>query len=203
MPLTRRLMLVSAAMTAAAPAAFAQGAPVLRVRGTITAVKGATVNVKTKSGQDTSFELGDKVVYGWVAPIALSAVKKGAYIGTAAVNEPDGSVKALEIHVFPEAMRGAGEGYRGWDLGSDTSMTNGTIGDVTGTDGETLHVSYKGGEKVVHIPPGIPIVTFEPATAVEILKPGMHVIAFVNEAANGTLTATSIRGGKDGTVPPM
>jgi hypothetical protein len=196
-------MLVSAAVTAAAPAAFAQAAPALRVRGTITAVTGGTITVKTKSGKDTPIKLGDKVAYGWVAPIALSAVKKGAYIGTAAVNEPDGSVKALEIHVFPEAMRGAGEGYRGWDLGADTSMTNGTIGDVTSTNGETLHVSYKGGEKIVHIPPGIPIVTFEPATAQEVLKPGMHVLVTANEAADGALTAVSIRGGKDGIVPPM
>lgn len=203
MHLTRRLMLASAALTAAAPAAFAQAAPPVRVRGTITSVNAGTISVKTKSGQDTTIKLGDKTTYGWIAPIALSAVKKGAYIGTAAVNEPDGSVRALEIHVFPEAMRGAGEGYRGWDLGADTSMTNGTIGDVTGTDGNTLHVSYKGGEKIVHIPPGIPIVTFEPATATEILKAGMHVLATVQEASDGTQTALSVRGGKDGSVPPM
>jgi hypothetical protein len=161
------------------------------------------VLVKTRSGDEQSIKLADKVAYSLVVPISISAVKTGAFIGTAAVSEPDGSLKALEIHVFPEAMRGSGEGHRGWDLGNGSSMTNGTIGAVTQTDGRTLHLSYKGGEQIIHIPPGTPIVTFEPGTADAVLKPGTHIIVTANEGSDGSLTATSIRAGKDGMVPPM
>jgi hypothetical protein len=203
MPLNRRTMLLSTALAAAVSGAHAQTTTSVRVRGTIEAVKNGTVLVKTRSGDEQSIKLADKVAYGWVVPISISAVKTGAFIGTAAVSEPDGSLKALEIHVFPEAMRGSGEGHRGWDLGNGSSMTNGTIGAVTQTDGRTLHLSYKGGEQIVHIPPGTPIVTFEPGTADTVLKPGTHIIVTANEGSDGSLTATSIRAGKDGMVPPM
>jgi hypothetical protein len=203
MLLNRRTMFLSAALAAAVSAAHAQTTTSVRIRGTISAVKNGTVLVKTRTGDEKSIKLADKVAYAWVVPIPISAVKTGAFIGTAAVNQPDGSLKALEIHVFPEAMRGSGEGHRGWDLGANSSMTNGTIGDVTQTDGRTLHLSYKGGEQIVHIPPGTPIVTFEPATANAILKHGDHVIVTADEGSDGSLMATSIRGGKGGIVPPM
>ena len=203
MPLNRRTMLLSTALAVAVSRAHAQTTTSVRVRGTIEAVKNGTLLVKTRSGNEQSIKLADKVAYGLVVPIAISAVKTGAFIGTAAVSEPDGSLKALEIHVFPEAMRGSGEGHRDWDLGNGSSMTNGTIGAVTQTDGRTLHLSYKGGEQIVHIPPGTPIVTFEPGTANAILKSGTHIIVTANEGSDGSLTATSIRAGKNGMVPPM
>ncbi|HVY15250.1 MAG TPA: DUF5666 domain-containing protein [Rhodopila sp.] len=178
-------------------------APPTRVRGTIESVNAGTVVVKTRGGATTSVKLGDKTTYGWVVPISISAVKTGAYIGTAALSEPDGSLKALEIHVFPASMRGAGEGHRGWDLGANSSMTNGTIGSVTNVDGRTLKLTYKGGEQTVHVPPKTPIVTFEPATAAEVLKPGSHAFILAAQAPDGSLTALSVRAGKHGSVPPM
>ncbi|HET6607235.1 MAG TPA: DUF5666 domain-containing protein [Rhodopila sp.] len=203
MSLNRRTTLFGMALSFAASPAFAQTTSPVRIRGTIDAVKNGTVVLKTRSGDERSVKLGDKVTYAWVVPTPISAVKSGAFIGTAAINEPDGTLKALEIHVFPEAMRGSGEGHRGWDLGQNSSMTNGTVGAVTQTDGRTLHLSYKGGEKIVHVPPGTPIVTFEPGSADAILKPGDHVIVTAQQGNDGSLTATSIRGGKDGMVPPM
>jgi hypothetical protein len=114
----------------------------------------------------------------------------------------DGTLKALEIQVFPESMRGVGEGHRPWDFGPQSSMTNGTVGDLTVADGRTLHLKYKDGEQVVFVPPNAPIITYEPAT-VAALTPGAHVIGFAEQAPDGALTAQRIGVGKDGLVPPM
>jgi hypothetical protein len=203
----RRRFLFAAATTAfllpgLSGTVHAQNAPVVRVRGTIASVSRDAVVVKTKSGDTQTIKTGDKTTYGWITTVPLSSIKKGSYIGTAAVSQPDGTLKALEVHVFPEAMRGSGEGFRPWDQGPDSSMTNGTVGDVKVANGRTLHVTYQGGEKVIYVPPKAPIVTFEPATATAV-KPGAHVIVFATKADDSTMTAGSIRVGKNGLTPPM
>jgi hypothetical protein len=158
--------------------------------------------VTTKAGDAQTIKTGDKTTYGWITKVPLSSIKKGSYIGTAAMTQSDGTMKALEVHVFPESMRGSGEGFRPWDQGANSTMTNGTVGDVKVANGRTLHVAYKGGEKVIYVPPSTPIVTFEPATSAAV-KPGAHVIVFATQGSDNTMTAVSIRVGKNGLVPPM
>jgi hypothetical protein len=160
------------------------------------------MRVTTKSGEKLTLTLTDKVGVTWIEPIDVAAIKPGAFIGTAAVTQPDGTLKALEIQVFPEAMRGVGEGHRPWDLGEGSTMTNGTVGDLKVSNGRTLILTYKGGEQTVYVPPGAPVITYAPAT-VAAVENGAHVIIFATQNPDQTLTATRIGIGKDGLVPPM
>lgn len=194
-------------MTAALPlAASAQStAAPTRVRATITAVHSTAVDVTDTSGNKATVTLPVDLNVTQVAPIEPSAIRAGSYIGTAAVKEPDGTLRALEVHVFPEAMRGTGDGHRPYDLGPNSSMTNGTVeqaGAVTGAQGRTLSVKYKDGEQRIVVPPQVPIVTFEPGRR-DDLKVGAHVVMFVGADAQGTLVAQRVLVGKDGMVPPM
>jgi hypothetical protein len=174
----------------------------VRVRGTIDAVDPGDLQVTTNSGEKLTITLADDAKVTLIVPIAIDAIKPGAFIGTAAVEQPDGTLKALEVHVLPEASRGAGEGHRPWDLGPASSMTNGTIGDVKVADGRHLTLTYKDGEQKVFVPEGVPIVTFEPG-ARQDLKPGTHVFVFAKRGADGALSASRISVGKDGLTPPM
>ena len=138
-----------------------------------------------------------------VAKATLADIKPGSYVGIAAMPRPDGSQMALEVLIFPEAMRGAGEGHRPWDLLPESTMTNATVAEtVTRTDGPTLTLRYKEGEKLIVVPPEAPIVTFVPADRSD-LKPGTRVMATVVKAAEGPATLNSIVVGKDGVDPPM
>lgn len=192
--------LVSAlALVLSAGTASAQVPP--RTRGVITAVSGDSVMLKNHSGTVT-LKIDSTTGYVGATKASLSSVKAGRFIGTAAVPQPDGGLKALEVTVFPESMRGAGEGNYGWDLGAGSSMTNGTIGSVVGTSGKTMKVNYKGGEKTLSVPDDVPVVDLEPGTAA-LLKPGAHVVAFGPKNSDGTVDAKRIIIGEDGTVPPM
>jgi hypothetical protein len=174
----------------------------MRVRGVIDTADAHSIVVVTRSGDKVTLKLADNAAVTWIEPIAVTAIKPGAFIGTAAVTQPDGTLKALEIQVFPESMRGVGEGHRPWDLGADSTMTNGTVGDLKVSNGRTLTLTYKGGEQTVFVPENAPVITYAPATPTALQK-GAHVIAFVIQNANETLTATRIGVGKDGLVPPM
>jgi hypothetical protein len=182
-----------------AGSAFAQVPP--RTRGVITAVTDTSVTLKSHAGMRT-LKIGSDTGYIGASKASLDAVKAGRFIGTAAVPTSDGNLKALEVTVFPESMRGAGEGNYGWDLGKNSSMTNGTIGSVVGTTGRTMTVDYKGGQKKLTVPDDVPVVDLEPGTKA-LLKPGAHVVAFGPKAADGTVDAKRIIVGEDGTVPPM
>ncbi|HQT80185.1 MAG TPA: DUF5666 domain-containing protein [Rhodopila sp.] len=173
-----------------------------RVRGSIESVSGDSLTVRTKAGDKVTLKLAQDVKITEIAPIDVSAIKPGAFIGTAAVTQPDGTLKAREVQVFPESMRGLGEGHRPWDLGANSTMTNGTVGDMKVANGRYLTLTYKGGEQKVFVPPGAPVITYEPGSRA-LLKPGAHVIIFANHAADNSLTATRIGVGKDGLVPPM
>jgi hypothetical protein len=190
------------AAVAPAPATPAQAAVPTRVRGVVSAVSGHDFTVTTKSGDKVPLKVADNASITWIQPIAVSAIKPGAFIGTAAVAQPDGTLKALEIQVFPESMRGVGEGHRPWDLGPDTSMTNGTVGDLKVSNGRTLTLTYKGGEQKVFVPPKAPVITYAPATIAAVTK-GSHVIVFASQGPDQTMTATRIGVGKHGLVPPM
>lgn len=183
------------------PATQAAPAPT-RIRGVIDKVDAHELRVVTRDGDKVTLKLSDTPSVTWIEPIAVSAIKPGAFIGTAAVTQPDGTLKALEIQVFPESMRGVGEGHRPWDLGTGSTMTNGTVGDLKVAKGRTLTMTYKGGEQTVFVPPNAPVITYAPATSAA-LKKGAHVIVTATQNPDQTLTATRIGVGKNGLVPPM
>lgn len=198
------------ALCAALPAAaFAQGATAgstpARVRATITAAYTDHLDVTDRAGNKATVSLPPDATVSEVATVAPNAIQAGSYIGTAAVKQPDGTLRALEVHVFPESMRGTGDGHHPYDLGADSSMTNGTVeqaGAVTGAQGRTLSVKYQGGEQRIVVPQEVPIVAFAPGTRDE-LKAGAHVILIVRADAQGSLIAQRVLVGKDGLTPPM
>jgi hypothetical protein len=185
-------------------AVSAQQPPAVRIRGTIEAVDGPLLTVKSREGTDMKVRLTDNVAVFGVANIAMSEIKPGSYIGVSAMPEPDGTQKALAVHIFPEAQRGVAEGFRPWDLRPNSTMTNATVAQtVAGTDGQNILVKYKDGEKKVVVPPGTPIVTFLPGDKSE-LTPGARIIIFgATRKDDGTLEANRVNVGRDGITPPM
>ena len=144
-----------------------------------------------------------------MVPIALSDIKAGSYVGTAAMPQPDGTQLALEVLVFPETARGTGEGHRPWDLRPDSTMTNATVADLAAAPssvpgGQKLILKYKDGEKTVVVPAGVPVVTFKPGKQDEtaLLVPGAKVLITAQEQ-RGKPTALRVVVGRNGFAPPM
>jgi hypothetical protein len=183
--------------------ALAQQTSPSRVRGTIESVDGETLMVKSRSGEDVKLTMtGDIRVVG-IVKIALSDIKVGSFIGTTTVPGPDGGNNAVEVHVFPEDMRGTGEGSRPYDLKPNSTMTNATVAQtVAGNDGHTLTIKYKDGEKKVTVAPDTPVVTYVPADKSD-LKAGAKVIAFMKKLPDGSFETNRISVGRDGLTPPM
>jgi hypothetical protein len=174
-----------------------------RVRGDVTAIDGNVMHVTTREGDKLAVKLDDKYTVTSVAKVGADAIKPGVYVGTATLPQPDGTQRALEVLVFPESGRGSGEGHYPWDLQPGSMMTNATVAEVVGLDkGRRMTLKYKGGEKVIVVPEGVPIVTFEPGDRA-MLKPGAHVLFGATTQPDGSLTATRVNVGKDGLVPPM
>jgi hypothetical protein len=208
MPIRRstfRRPLIALLMVAASSAyALAQRAPVpTRVRGSVEAIDGDTLTVKSRSGEDVKLHMtADMKVVG-IAKISLSDVKVGSFIGTTTVPGPDGMPTAVEVHVFPENMRGVAEGSQPWDLEPNSTMTNATVSDsVVGNDGHTLVVKYKDGEKKVLVAPQTPVVTYVPDNKSD-LKVGVKVIAFMKQLPDGSFETNRVGVGRDGITPPM
>lgn len=198
----RRQLLVAALCGCLAGPALAQDAAPFRIRGTIDAVQGQSMQVTSRTGQKMTVALAPNVIVTAIVATKIADIQPNSYIGTAAMPQPDGTLKALEVQVFPESMRGVGEGNHPWDLQPQSTMTNGTVGDVVGTQGRTLTLRYKGGEKKVIVPENAPIITYMPATAA-MLMPGAHVIITAAQKPDGSVVATRVGVGKDGLVPPM
>jgi len=138
-----------------------------------------------------------------IVKIALADIKLGSFIGTTTVPGPDGQQNAVEVHVFPEDMRGTGEGSRPYDLKPNSTMTNATVAQqVAGTDGQTLMIKYKDGEKKVTVGPDTPVVTYVPGEKAD-LKAGARIIAFVKPLPDGSFETNRISVGRDGLTPPM
>ena len=206
-PRISRLLAASfAAATILATSALAQQAPTptVRIRGTIDAVDGSTLSIKTREGSDVKVRMTDNVAVFAVVKTELSQIKEGSYIGVSAMPQPDGSQKAFAVHIFPENQRGAAEGFRPWDARANSTMTNATVAEtVKGTDGQNITVKYKDGEKKVVVPPGTPVVTFVSGDKSE-LKPGAKIIIFAAvKKEDGTLEANRVNVGRDGVTPPM
>ena len=183
--------------------ASAQQPPTVRIRGTIEAVDGPMLSIKSREGTDMKVRVTDNVAVFGVARTELSEIKEGSYIGVTALPEPDGTQKAVAVHIFPENQRGAAEGFRPWDQRPNSTMTNATVADsVVGNDGHTLMIKYRGGEKKVVVSPETPVVTYVPADKSE-LKPGAKVIAFMKKLPDGSLETSRVSVGRDGLTPPM
>ncbi len=196
----RTLIAATALLSLAALPAFAQ--TVQRVRGTVKTLEGNTLVVDTREGDVARITLAPNYTVAAVVPATLADAKPGAFIGTAAVGPKD-KLRAVEVLIFPEAMKGSGEGHYPWDLMPESTMTNATIeSEVTSTDGRELTVVAKGEKLKVLVPAGIPIVTFESGTPA-MLVPGAKVFVGAQKQADGTLTAARVTAGKDGLTPPM
>ena len=199
-----RSLAAIAAVAASALSAIAQQSPTpSRVRGTIEAVDGDVLAVKSRSGQDVKLHMTGDIRLVGIIKISLADIKVGSFIGTTTVPGPDGIPTAVEVHVFPENMRGTGEGSRPYDLKPNSTMTNATVTEsVTGNDGHTLLVKYKDGEKKVVVTPETPVVTYVPADKAD-LKPGAKVIAFMKQLPDGSFETNRVSVGRDGLTPPM
>lgn len=199
-----RPILAVAMVAASTIYAIAQQPPTpSRVRGTIEAVDGDTIAVKSRAGEDVKLHMAGDVKIVGITKIALSDIKVGSFIGTTTVPGPDGANNAVEVHVFPENMRGTGEGSRPYDLKPNSSMTNATVEQsVVGNDGHTLNIKYKDGEKKVLVSPETPVVTYVPADKTD-LKPGAKVIAFMKKLPDGSFETNRVSVGRDGLTPPM
>jgi len=197
----RALWILAGLLVAGGTLAQSAGSPV-RLRGTIDDVSGDTIRLTLHDGTTASARLSPNVRIVWLTEAQLSDIKLGSYVGTAAVPLADGRLKALEMQVFPESMRGVGEGTRDWDLGPGSSMTNGTVGSLVADEGRTITIAYKGGEKKVLVPDDVPVVTYEPADRTAFAA-GAHVLVNGVRTADGSIVASSVSVGKDGLVPPM
>jgi hypothetical protein len=203
---TRSGWLAGVALLALASShALAQQASPSRVRGTIESVDGDVLAVKSRSGEDFKLHMtADMRVVG-IVKIPLSEIKVGSFVGATTIPGPDGGQNAVEVHVFPEDMRGTGEGSRPYDLRPDSSMTNATVATaetVAGNDGKTLTVKYKDGEKKFVVSPDTPVVTYVPADKTD-LKAGAKIIAFMKKLPDGSFETNRVSVGRDGLTPPM
>ncbi len=184
--------------------ALASAQTPIRVRGTIEKLDGAILVVKARDGSELRVKPSADVKVLGLDKISLSDIKPGSFIGAAAVPAEDGNLRALEVHVFPENMRGTGEGHRPFDLQPKSSMTNATVVEAAAVkDGKTLTVKYKDGEQKIIVGDNTPVVTFV-SGALGDLKPGVKIIIFnASRAADGTVEASRINFGKNGLTPPM
>jgi hypothetical protein len=199
--LDRRLFLAAAVLVSTG--AIAQTVPPTRVRGTVATLDGNTLTVNSRDGQKLEIALKDGFAVASVKKVELSSIEPNSFIGTATRAGADGKLTAIEVLVFPEAMRGTGEGFYPWDLEPGSMMTNGTVkGAVTAASGRELTIGFKDSSNTVFVPPSAPVVTFAPATR-DDLKPGAPVFVVATKDAEGKLGAARVTVGKDGVAPPM
>lgn len=185
--------------------ALAQDAPRVAIRGTIESISGdgATLDVRSRAGERTELRLKAPRRVIAVIPAKLADIKPGLFIGVAALPGADGALRAMEVHIFPETMRGVGEGFRPFDLAPGSTMTNGAVNArIEGVDGPKLTVTYKGGSQTILVDRSTPIVTFAPGAPGD-LKAGAAIVARGVRAADGVYETSLIQVGRDGLTPPM
>jgi hypothetical protein len=184
-------------------AAAAQTGAAVRLRGTAESIDGAFLKLRTTEGNEVSVKLADDLVVAAVAKASLSDIKPGVFVGTGAAIEPGGGLRAIQIIIFPEAMRGRGEGHRPWSAQPDSTMTNATVADTVDTvSGRTMRVHYKGGEKSIVIPAEATILRLLPAERHD-LGAGARVAVTASTGVDGTLTASRVVIAREGAEPPL
>jgi hypothetical protein len=196
-----RMFVFAAAL--AAPAVWAQESPTVRVRGIIERVDGPAYVVKARDGAELKVTLADKPQIAGIVKASLSDIKQGSFVGVTAMPKADGTLSAVEVHIFPESMRGTGEGHYPWDLRPQSTMTNANVEQVvTAVEGRTLTLKYKDGEKKIFVPADAPIVAYVPGDNND-LKSGAKVFIVGVKQPDGTLQGRAWRVGRDGLTPPM
>jgi hypothetical protein len=200
-----RLIAVAALALAVAIVAIASAQEAtVRVRGTIDGVDGQTMSVTARDGAKLTIKIADNATVAGIVKAAMSDIKPGTYVGVAGIPQEDGSQRALEVLIFPEAMRGTAEGFRPWDLRPNSTMTNATVAEViVKADAQTMTLKYKDGEKIVIVPPGVPIVAYAPGDKSELKAGAKIFIAGAAKQPDGSLVAARIGVGRDGLTPPM
>jgi hypothetical protein len=187
--------------------AFAQGAPRVHIRGVVSSLDGNVLTVGAPMGTAaTKVTLAPNFKVAYVIRATLASIVAGSYVGTAAIPQTDGSLRAIEVHIFPPGLK-PGPGTRPWDLTPTSTMTNGNVDNIGATKVDNaaaglIKITYEGGEKTVTVPASASIVGYAPADASALVK-GAHVNFFAVKAADGSLSAASVNVGKDGLVPPM
>jgi hypothetical protein len=176
----------------------------VRIRGTIERVEGPIYVVKNRDGAELKLTVTDNPLFVAIVKSTMADIKPGMFVGSTGISQPDGSQKAIEVHIFPESMRGTGEGHYDWDLKPQTKMTNANVEQtVAGVDGPILSVKYKDGEKKLLVTPETAVVTYVTGNK-DDLKPGTKIfVAAAKKQPDGTLQTPRITYGKDGLVPPM
>jgi hypothetical protein len=205
--MTRRALgAAGLALIVSASATWAQQqAPTVRVRGTIEKVDGNTLTVKSRAGETLTVKLADNVRVAAMLKATLADIKQGAFIGVTAMPQPDGSQKAIGIHIFMESQRGVVQArHSSWDREPGSTMTNANVeSTVAGVDGQTIMVKYPDGEKKVTVAPNTPIVAMAPGSK-DDLKPGAQfIIMAAQKQPDGSLAAPAINVGRGGAAPPM
>jgi hypothetical protein len=197
--IARVLAALSFALVGIALPASAQ--EIVRIRGTIERIEGPVYVIKSREGTELKLTLTDNPLYVAIAPSTMADIKPGMFIGSAGMMQPDGTQKAIEVHIFPESMRGTGEGHYDWDLKPQSKMTNGNVEQsVSGVDGPVLSVKYKDGEKKLLVTPETVVVTYVPGNKDE-LKPGTKVFVAAKKQPDGTFQAPRITYGRNGAGP--
>jgi hypothetical protein len=174
----------------------------VRIRGTIERVEGPVYVVKNRDGAELKLTVTDNPLFVAIAPATMADIKPGMFVGSAGTMQADGTQKAIEVHIFPESMRGTGEGHYDWDLKPQTKMTNGNVEQtVAGVDGPLLSVKYKDGEKKLMVTPETVVVTYVPGNR-DDLKPGTRIfVAAAKKQPDGTLQTPRITYGRNGAGP--
>jgi hypothetical protein len=192
------------AAAVAATAALAQAPDTVRVRGTIDSISDGTMDVTARDGAKLKVKVADNAVVRTVVAKTVADVKQGEFVGITAMPQPDGTQKAVEIHIFPEAARGTGEGHRPWDLMPGSTMTNANVdSEVAISDGKKLVLKYKDGDKTFVVPDNIKVVLFAPGAMAD-LKPGAKIfIVAAKKLPDGSLEAPAITVSSNGVDPPM
>lgn len=197
---TIRVALAGAIFAALCAVASAQ---TMRMRGTIEKVDGNVLTLKSSDGAEVKLTLTENATIVAVVKATLAEIKEGTFLGSAAMPQPDGTQKALEVHIFPEQMRGTGEGHRPYAPVPNSTMTNGTASGATvsGVDGSTITVKYKDGEKKIIVPPNVPIVRYEIGSKNDLKAGAPFTVLAATKKPDGTLEASRINVGRDGVVP--
>ena len=197
---TIRLLLAGAIIAASCSAATAQ---TMRISGTIEKADGNVLSLKSSDGAEVKLTLTENAMIIAVVKASMADIKEGTFLGSAAMPQPDGSQKALEVHIFPEQMRGTGEGHRPYAPVPNSTMTNGAASGATvaGADGSTMVVKYKDGEKKIVVPPNVPILRYEIGNKSDLKAGAQFTVLAATRKPDGTLEANRINVGRDGVVP--
>jgi hypothetical protein len=204
MPTTLQRMLAVASFAVVCTVLPASAQETVRIRGTIESVDGDVYVVKNRDGAEMKVAMTDKPLFVAIVKSTMADIKPGMFVGSTGMTQPDGSQKAIEVHIFPESMRGTGEGHYDWDLKPNTKMTNANVEQtVGGVEGQTLLVKYKDGEKKLLVTPETAVVTYVVGDKSD-LKPGIKIfVGAGKKQADGTVQTPRITYGKDGLTPPM